>query len=69
MTIAGNFVWLKARKGFVAEKHPLDYVRPKDAPEPVATYPLGADEFRMSILILEQRFPAPKEMPTPETAS
>lgn len=61
-TIAGHLVWLKGLKGFRAEKHPAGYQPPKDAPEPVARFPLNAEQYGMSILILEQRFAVPARL-------
>lgn len=57
MTIAGDFVWLKGKRGFYAEKHPASYEPPHDAPAPVDRYELGPADFAMSISILEARYP------------
>lgn len=73
--IVGHFCWVRGRKGFAAEKRPVDYRPPKDDAPPVAMYPLGAAEFALSILILEQRYPPPRPPeesappPSPESPS
>lgn len=66
MTIAGSFCWFRGLRGFYAEKRPAAYERRVDDVEPAATYPLGADEFSLSIVILEQRYPPPKETIEPK---
>ena len=57
MTTAGHLVWYRGLRGFYAEKQPVGYRPPKDAPTQVAIYSLNAAQYEMSILILEQRFP------------
>lgn len=57
MTIAGHLVWHRGRRGFIAEKQSLTYLPPKDAPDVVDSYELNAEQYAMSILILEQRMP------------
>jgi hypothetical protein len=65
-TIAGHIVWLRGLRGFYAEKRPADYLprmTKEENKEPVAIYPLGAEEYALKLSILEQRYPPPKEPP------
>jgi hypothetical protein len=52
-------------RGFYAEKwgpdHPQRMTK-EDRKEPVATFPLGAEEYRLAIAILEQRYPCPARL-------
>lgn len=69
MTITGYLVWLPGLRGYVAQKWPAGFVRPHDMPEPVARFPLGPAEYRLTIAILEQRYAPPPETPVkPESA-
>jgi hypothetical protein len=57
----GTFVWIKGPRGPYAEKWPHDFQRKKtgdpNAPVILQEHELSADEFKLSILILEQRYP------------
>lgn len=63
MNPVGFFEWRKGMRGFVASKRSADRPQAKDEAPPVASYPLNAEQFGMSIAILEQRFLPPKEAP------
>lgn len=66
MTIAGHLVWTKGLKGFVCEKRPAGYQPRTEEPPVVASYPLSADLYAMSLLKLEQRFAPPPETHEPK---
>lgn len=59
-TVAGHLVWHRGMKGFVPSKRPAGYQPTSGEAEPVAVYPLNAEQYGMSIAILEQRFPPPR---------
>jgi hypothetical protein len=62
---AGSFVWVKGNRGPIPEKWPADLKRAAPTkPSPhdkvvLKEYPLGAEEFGLTIAILEQRYPKP----------
>ena len=65
MSIGGHLVWLKGMRGPYAEKRPLDteYLKERN-PNPAVvlkSYEISEDEFSLTIAILEQRYPCPKD--------
>lgn len=68
--IVGHLVWLKnpmprpGRAPMIAEKWPIEAAIAGKTP--LAKHALNAEQWSMSILVLEQRFPAPQ---LPEVAS
>ena len=75
MSIAGHFVWLESVRGGEPQKWPIGApVNERDGclvtdgrfRRILAKHPLGAEEYRLSIYILEQRYPPPPpEDPAP----
>lgn len=69
--VAGVFEWHRSQRGFVPSKRAADRPPSKGEPEPVAVYPLNAEQFGMAIAILEQRVPPPRpseeSAPAPQT--
>lgn len=68
--IVGYLVWVKGTRGFVPEKRPAGYTPTKDEAPPVTSYPLNSEQYAMSLLILEQRFPCQAKLedePAPPT--
>jgi len=59
--IVGKLVWLGGLKGMYPEKWANDMpTGGKVGKTVIVSYDLNADEFPMSLLILEQRYPLPK---------
>lgn len=54
--VAGYLEWAKGLRGFTASKRPASAERPASA-KIVDSYPLNPDEYRMTIAILEVRYP------------
>ena len=61
--IVGELVWVKGMRGPTVEKWPIDNSKKDVAPAArkvvLARHPLNEDEYRLSLLILEQRYPLP----------
>lgn len=62
-----KFVWVKTQRGCAPEKWPHDMPPGASRDKVVlAEHQLSADEFRLTIAILEQRYPPPRDSDEPK---